>query len=92
MTRSKATKPAAAPRKLREPSIEWAQQDTDLIVEWFCTRSEDGIPANYEAYVTTVHTDVPKRLLQGTRLILLSMLCRSARSLEAFSPLHLCMQ
>ena len=73
MTRSKHTLPtnAAAPalQKTREPAIKWAQQDIDLIVEWFCRRDEDGIPANYEAYATSAYTEVAEKMLQETGLI-----------------------
>lgn len=39
------------------------------MVEWFCKRDDEGIPANYEAWTTSVHLDVAEKMLQATGLI-----------------------
>ena len=37
-------------------------------MEWFCRRDEAGRATNYNAWTTTVHTEVAERMLQETGL------------------------
>ena len=59
----------SGPKEAQAPAIKWVHQDIDLIVEWFCKRNEEGIPANYEAWATRTHTDVAERMLEETGLV-----------------------
>ena len=69
MTRSKHTLPtkAAAPalKKTREPTIKWAQQDIDLIVEWFCRRDEDGIPMQDDSIHRISAMQIPSTMIMS---------------------------
>ena len=53
----------------RKSSIGWAKFETQLIVEWFCTRDENGVRVNYDAWTIRNHSDAAKKMLSYTGLI-----------------------
>ena len=49
--------------------IRWAKFETQLIVEWFCTRDGNCVRVNYDAWTTGNHSDAAEKMISHTRLI-----------------------
>lgn len=41
-----------------------------MIVEWFCTRNENGVRVNYDAWTTGNHSDAAEKMLDQTGLVI----------------------
>ena len=54
----------------RKYSIRWAKSETQLIVEWFCTRNENGVRVNYDAWTTESSSDAAEKMLNQTGLVI----------------------
>lgn len=54
----------------RKSSIRWAIFETQLIVEWFCTRKENGVRVNYDAWATGNYSEAAEKMLNQTGLVM----------------------
>lgn len=60
----------------RKSPIRWAKFETQLIVEWFCTRDENGVRVNYDAWTTGNYSDAAEKMLSHTGLIVKAVTVR----------------
>ncbi len=56
-------------KEKRKFPICWAKFETQLIVEWFCTRDGNGVRVNSEAWATGNHSDGAEKMLSHKGLI-----------------------
>ncbi len=49
--------------------IRWAKFETQLIVEWFCTRDGNGVRVNYDLWTAENHSDAAEKMISHTGLI-----------------------
>lgn len=53
----------------QKSSIRWTKSETQLIVDWFCTRNEDGFRVNYDLWTTSSCSSAAERMMNQTGLV-----------------------
>lgn len=54
----------------RKSSIRWTKDETQLIVQWFCTRIENGVRVNHKAWTTGNYSYAAEKMLNETGLVM----------------------
>lgn len=54
----------------RKSSIRWTKNETQLIVQWFCTRIENGVRVNHKAWTIGNYSYAAEKMLNETGLVM----------------------